>query len=377
MPPEIDPNAAPDSQPAPAPDSAASPAPPAASPEAKDTPPEGLAADTDQTAEERTELFNAFSKAIDEAPQPDVPSTAEGTTVALTSKEPGEETGEAEPGSDPTGQELQQDPDELTEAEMAALAPRTQARIRSLIDSRAGLQEQFNQFAGQTQQFMGEFERVGLGPEEIKQLVNYADAMKRGDRVAVESFLEAQNNYVSQRFGSSVGGADPLQHFPDIREKVENLEISEELALQMASERADLQRLQQGQREQQTSQAQAYAQQQQQGMYQNALQGIANQEAAWRKSDPDFGSLEAPLVKFAQENLHRLPVTEWVPAMEAQYQVMKEAQKAWGVGQRGKPTPNPLRPGNIGGRPAAGGENPGMAEAVFGPMGMEPPTGDA
>lgn len=206
------------------------------------------------------------------------------TEGADKSKEP------AEGGSDTKTD----DADEPAEAELAAMAPRTRKRVQQLLAQRKDAQKQIEALRPEAEgyqavrRFMAEND---LSDPEVAELFQIGALMKSGNPDALGKVLDRLEPLVNQ-LKTQLGREVP----DDLRTLVDNGEMTEDAARQMARTRtqaafADV-RAQRA--TQQAAQVQTQAQQAQ------ITQAVLGWHEQIRQTDPDFGLKSQALQRAAQ-----------------------------------------------------------------------------
>ena len=145
---------------------------------------------------------------------------------------------------------------EQEEAELleGVKSDRGRERIRQVFAERKQLEQDINEVREL-------ISSTKMSPDEFAQTLEYGRLINSGDekdlRVALE-MIESQRSALYQRLGVEAPGVDLLAGHEDLKNAVENLEITKERALELAKYRkADQAKQQQVQAQQQTAQQQA------------------------------------------------------------------------------------------------------------------------
>lgn len=253
--------------------------------------------------------------------------------------------------------------DEDEDAFVANLSERAQARFRELADRARQAEESAAQIKQSGEELYRIMSESGVTPNDLTAYFEYYKAINGGDASEAERWYAQLENTHSQRTGRRVGNADPLNNHPDLKQKVEDLEMTEEGARELASLRDYANRQNEFEQRQAEFNAQYGEQQRQQ---QEAAQ-YANRSAMeldkWssemQAKDSQFSQKEALLLERAQEvfpTLHPAHWPEWV-ANEYAY-----ISKAFPAPEKKKPAPNTIRPGVSG--KASKAEAGSIAEAL-------------
>ncbi|WP_157900086.1 hypothetical protein [Rhodoferax koreensis] len=257
------------------------------------------------------------------------------------------------------------------------LAPKAQERFQALVNTNkelAGKLEQATQIAGSpeavlpmlqsAQAMQTTFRDNGVTREQFEQATSVIGLINRGDMAGAQKVLEDQLRQISLVTGKPIGQVDALASFPDLREAVDNLQIDQERALEIARARTIQQNQQQG------AQRQQQQERQQQEVQQAVQQGqLAVDQFCKSKmtSDLDYLRIEPLLLKEVQGGLLvGVPPNLWPRIVEKTYNLIKQTAAS----ARTTQSTQVLRP--------TGGESPRQApkssyEAMWGapkPAGM-------
>ena len=242
----------------------------------------------------------------------------------------------------------------------------TQDRFHELVRMNKEKDAKVSEYEQQIAGFRQMIAETGATNEQLLELFDIAAMVynpeKANPEEAVKRLMAAAEN-VSKAYGVPLPGRSMLDEFPDLKEKVENMEISQEAAEELAQARVQ-QRVQQRrqQAQQQTlEQQQAYIARRDQG-----LENLASYLMELEKNDIDFAAKAEHMkqaMAFAAENLEP---EQWLPYAKQQYElVSRMATKASGSkeGDSGRP----LRPAGA----RSGSRQPSdMAEAIKQSLGL-------
>lgn len=258
-------------------------------------------------------LLEAISASVDgKKPEPVVDPKA---APVVDAKKPAEPDATAKPK-----------PEDLT-AMPEGLAPKAQERFRALANVNKEVTAEVESLRAQTEYIGTTFKEHGITREQFEMATNLIGAMNRGEWDKVIAGMQDQMRQVALLSGKHIEGVDALSVMPDLKEKVDNLQLSPEDAAEMARARTEraiqqqrAQRSQQAQREQEQSHQQA---QQQEHARQQAIVAVDRLCAELKSSDLDFGRIEAALLPRVGELFADLPPAKWAEAFQRQYTLMK------------------------------------------------------
>jgi hypothetical protein len=200
------------------------------------------------------------------------------------------------------------------------------------------------------------FQQNGIQQEQFELFSQFAGAFNRGDYQAATAILQEQMQALALMTGQQLS-ADPLTQHPDLRDAVDNLQLTEAHAIELARVRTQSQ--QQTQRTQQVQQVQQ-AQQQTQQAINSAQDSIDSFCKQMKTSDIDYAAIEPQLLQSIKEGLlEGIPPARWPSLIQHQYQMIK---KVAGTSRTNVPATQTLRPS---GTPSPSQKPRSMMEAMF------------
>ena len=296
-------------------------------------------------------MFGAEPEAAEAAPEQEQPEAAPAENTEAADK-PAEDKPAAEQPTEPA-----QDPD-LTEPE--GLGEKASARFRELANQVKEYRAK-DAYYQQMDETVQEFQRLAQescnNGEEVAQLFDYAKAVKTGDFDTVEAYLRRQIQQFEALSGRSLQ-ADLLSAYPDLQQQIGEMGLDAEMARQVAAARWQQQQQQEMLKQQQARQQQELLQQQQwQETRNQAAQGINDFSAQMAKTDLMWPQIEPKLVEYAQTQLGSLPPEQWLPAIQAFYN---------GIKQTMAPVRQAVQPLRASAAAAARAEPQTLEDAMFG-----------
>jgi hypothetical protein len=242
---------------------------------------------------------------------------------------------------------------EQEEAELldGVKSERGKDRIRQVFTERKQLEADINEFKALITD-------TKMSPEEFAQTLEFGRLMNSGDekdlRVAFE-MVEQQRALLAQRLGVKAPGVDLLAGHDDLKQAVENMEITEDRALELAKYRK------QDAEKQQVIQAQQQSAQSQQE-FQQKIQGAATQMEAYLNTRANEADSPIKLKAISEHfknpaNLQAFVTTykpdQWVNTLKLMYDniVVPKAPAAQ------QPQPLRSRPAALG-TPSTSGQTP-------------------
>ena len=296
-------------------------------------------------------MFGAEPEAAEAAPEQEQPEAAPAENAEAADK-PAEDKPAAEQPTEPA-----QDAD-LTEPE--GLGEKASARFRELANQVKEYRAK-DAYYQQMDETVQEFQRLAQescnNGEEVAQLFDYAKAVKTGDFDTVEAYLRRQIQQFEALSGRSLQ-ADLLSAYPDLQQQIGEMGLDAEMARQVAAARWQQQQQQEMLKQQQARQQQELLQQQQwQETRNQAAQGINDFSAQMAKTDLMWPQIEPKLVEYAQTQLGNLPPEQWLPAIQAFYN---------GIKQTMAPVRQAVQPLRASAAAAARAEPQTLEDAMFG-----------
>lgn len=166
------------------------------------------------------------------------------------------------------------------------------------------------------------FQEHGVKREQFEQGMQVIGMINRGDLESAQKVLEEQLRLISLATGKPLGTVDALADFPDLRERVDSLQLSETDAIELARNRM-------AQRQQQTQQTQQREQQEQQQATQQSIQqgqiAVDKFCKAQMSNDLDYAKIEPILLKEIKDGLLQgVPPEAWAGIVQKTYKLIKE-----------------------------------------------------
>lgn len=229
------------------------------------------------------------------------------------------------------------------------LGQKAQERFQKLAGSVRELTEKAQTLESQVSYVRDTFQSHGITQQQFEQAAGFIGAINRGDYAAAEQALLGQLQQLSLLTGKTYGSAvDPLKDFPDLRQNVDQLHMTEAAAIETARLR-----MLHGQRQQQDQQQRQQIEQQ--NSQRQAVQSAQTAIDTWWKqtaaTDLDAPAIEAQLLPHIPALLQGVPPSAWVGVIQAQYKILKGAAGQFRQhSQAGSPAA-PLRPTGSGASP--------------------------
>lgn len=200
------------------------------------------------------------------------------------------------------------------------LAPKSQERFQQLANGIKEREAERDEARNQVAYVRETFQQHGIRQDQFEQAAQILGAMNRGDWQGALQALDEQRRQIALQLGQPVPGVDALSQFPDLRQAVDNLQVTEQHAMEIARARAQ-------QLAGRHQQEQAQRQQQTQQQEQQAVQAATSEVDAFCKqlasTDMDYPVIEAQLLPAIPQLLAGLPPNRWKTAVETQYSLLK------------------------------------------------------
>lgn len=121
--------------------------------------------------------------------------------------------------------------------EPEGLKPKGQERFRSLVEDNKSTKAQLVDASQAIQEIQTTVQSSGMSPEQFGSMIEYGRLVHSADKKDLEvAYKMARNESrkLALELGIQDDGVDLLEDFPDLKEKRESLEITEEAALELA-----------------------------------------------------------------------------------------------------------------------------------------------
>lgn len=240
------------------------------------------------------------------------------------------------------------------------------ARFKALSDHARGLdtqvsetKQQYEQVSQKLNGFEAILQDAGATPEILSGHLQYIRACKTGDLESALAFIEQERTAIARALGRPLDGVDVLGDFPDLRAAVDNMEVTEQHAQEIARHRRAQAQQHQAEQQHQASMVERQRAEQYQASVNQARAAIDGWVSEQARS-LDWPAIEPAIVAYIQgaaETLRNLPPEQWLSNIKAHY-----ASLATIASRTPPPNPNaprPLRPQGAGGGVQA---PPGSAE---------------
>jgi DNA-binding transcriptional regulator of glucitol operon len=264
--------------------------------------------------------------------------------------------------------------DGLTDADLAPLDsknPKTNERFQKVTEGykqekaqRESLQAEVSRY----QQSFDSLRQLGYADEgAAHDLVNFSEyrkAIYSGDENTFSKIISDQIKQFESLYGKKISiSSSALDDHPDLKEKVDALDIDESTALELVRSRELQARInREAQNRTQAQQTEAERTQELSGV----VASVEQLQENWQRNDPDFPAILPHLQPLMAEIGSKYPPALWPQLLELQYKSLKKALSESQSASRGNNTP--LRGnGRQGAKPAPSSPQ----EAVLQELGLD------
>lgn len=248
------------------------------------------------------------------------------------------------------------------------LKPKTRERMEAMINGHNELREANTQLKERHEGLLNLMNETGANNEELAVSFDYLRLRHSENPEDLQAALQMAQQEVqslSKALGVEVAGVDPLDDFPQLKQRVEDMELTREDALAIAKAEVSQRRYQQ------QTQAQTQATQQQQA-YQQAVNSAAQQlsqlDQQLRQQDVNYAQKRALIDPHIESIIKSYPPNQWAAAFMQQWKLVSETAEA--LGQRPPPKRDEQPLGGTGGTGAGTRDPETMQEAVDAALGV-------
>lgn len=232
----------------------------------------------------------------------------------------------AAPKLGPDGKPLPAAEEDITQMP-EGLGGKAQERFQKLANTNKELSAKLDEVLPGVQAMQSIWTENQVKPEQFKQAMSVVGMINRGDLAGAQRVLMEQLQQISLMTGQPMH-VDPLAEFPELRQRVNSLLISEEDAIQLArANRTQTLQQQQQQRQTQLAQQQQAQAQQEQQFTQIKVQATNDVDAFCKQmqaSDLDYSAIEAKLLPVLPQILEGVPPARWADVVKTQYKLIKD-----------------------------------------------------
>jgi len=262
----------------------------------------------------------------------------------------------------------------LTDADLEPLGSKNQStndRFRKVTEGYKHVAEENVSLKAQVEQANAAFESLrSLGftdesaANDLVEFAQYRHVLATGDADQFQAMIARQIRAFESQHGRRVAvQASALDDYPDLRQKIDDLTIDEDTAMELARSRALTQRIQ---REQQQAAQRRKADAASDKAVNAAVAEVEALQQHWQQTDADFAAILPHLQADLADIGRQYPASQWASMVAMNYKAIKRALVAQSDQQRA--TTTPLRSG---GRVATKPEPASLHEAVAQAMGFD------
>jgi len=189
----------------------------------EDAPKESESSPEKEVAEAITAALDPESENTEQSKEP---AAVKETEPQTESTKPPEET------KPPTLEELYEEPE--------GLKPASKERFRNLVEANKQTTAQLEEAGNAVREIQNTVNASGMSPEQFGTMIEYGRLVHSSDKIdmkAAYEMVKAESRKLALELGITEDGVDLLDDFPDLKEKRESLEITEDAALELAKYR--------------------------------------------------------------------------------------------------------------------------------------------
>lgn len=214
----------------------------------------------------------------------------------------------------------------------------------------ASLKEINDQVVTQRDGFREMLAATDTSPDDLNGLFTYKEHLKNKNWTGARAILEGQLRQLSLMSGEEYGAVDPLDDYPELKEEVDNHEMSRARALEIVRGR-------QGEKVTQDAAARRQADETAEAARVEMTKGEVAKIANWGKQmagrDIDYAAKQAKLLAKIPDIMKKYPPNQWLQATQDAYDSIVLPAKAAPPNPGNNGGNRPLRPSGGGGTPAA------------------------
>ena len=234
------------------------------------------------------------------------------------------------------------------------LKPKAQERFKHWIDRANSLEQEYNSMLQGNNQLHGIIEGSTTNPQQLGWALEMFKGLNSGDYATAVNSLKALDQFsdqIAQTLGVQTEGNEQANFgdFEDLSGAVENLEMSEEWANKLASQRIAQNSMHQAQNTfREHNYQQANMMQQMEHHKDTAFQQIEAWENNLTEKDPDYSLKKDIMIEMGTQLAQsEVPPDQWLPVLQNQYQMLSRGMGVAG-GSKGNASrrSGPLAPGS-------------------------------
>jgi len=219
-----------------------------------------------------------------------------------------------------------------------SLKPKAQERFKHWIDKAKGIEEEYNTMIQGNSQIADIIQTSTTNPQQLGWALEMFKGLNSGDySTAVRALksLDQFSDQVAKTLGVNAEDNDKASYndFEDLSGAVENLEMSEEWATKLASQRVSQNSMHQAQNHyQQYQNNQAQQMQAMEAQKHTAFTQIEGWEKQLTEKDPDYSLKKDIMIEMGTQLANsQVPPDQWLPVLQNQYQTLSRGMKVAGT----------------------------------------------
>ena len=286
-----------------------------------------LEAAADEAFGSEEEIEKQAAEASEENPGAEAPAETQDAPVdesggvgepGATDKKPEEKAGEKEPGEEKPDEDPYKIPDDMK--------GRTRERFEKLTGD---LKQSHETISKQTEVIKGFREVVEsseLNPKEFDQILQLGTTIKKDPRAALGT-LKTLVSKLSEELGEVPPGADPLEGFDDLKQRVADRELTVEDAKEIAQGRIKKAAEDKRTQQQQQHLTQQQREEQEQKAFVERINGARDKVGMFLKEsekDPDYEKIAPYLVQAAKHAAENLDPDKWLGYIQSEFDRVKQ-----------------------------------------------------
>jgi hypothetical protein len=268
---------------------------------------------------------------------------------AAVNKEPVEKAADAPPAPDGKAKDASADPYAIppgVSREHRARWVQLSSHAKEVETQKAAVEQQAAQYSERLNGFEGILKEAGATPEILSGHLSYINMVKTGNLDGAMDWIERERSALAKSLGRPIDGVDLLDDFPDLRERVDNMQMDEEAALEIAQARRTQAGIQQRESVTARQRDALAASEALEARKAEHLNGIGAMLDGLSKTDVDYVAKEAQMLKWLDNPatlkiLGKLPPEDWLDYVKGHYDAVQVV--GGGIPPRGQ---TPLRPGS-------------------------------
>jgi len=268
-----------------------------------------------------------------EEPKPSLLDDIEKALAEEKGEKPPEKTPEVKPAEEKKPGDGQEEDPYLVPEDVKE-GTKSHERFQSLVNDNKEKVSQLEGLNDTVSQMRETVKDAGLNPESFSDVMAFAKEFNTGDPKKALAMLDDKRNVLMLKIGEVVETPGPLDQFPDLKEKVENHDLSEADALKLAQ--AEVAK-KQANEAQETKEAQDKDQTDYAASVKKYSDEVTAMEKQWKETDADYGS-KKDILWSKLEGIRDQPPHLWPYLVKQSYDLISETVK-----QSGKPV-NPESP---------------------------------